>query len=81
MKIMKELIINIPEDAVEFVEEFVQRIGGNVVEADGELKKKQKKRGNEAAPKLSDMFGSWPDIDLDPKTYRKKLWRRREIDL
>lgn len=74
---MKELIINIPEDAVEFVEEFVERIGGNVVEEDVKKNKKQKALKQEATPALSDIFGTWPDIDLDPKTYRKKLWGRK----
>ena len=78
---MKEIIINVPEDAVEFVEEFVERIGGTVVEGNGEKKKKQKSATDNPTPKLSDIFGSWPNIDLDPKTYRKKLWRRKEIDL
>ena len=71
---MKELIINIPKDAVEFVEEFVERIGGSV-------ENNKKKRKLTSKPKVTkskplDFFGTWTDIPLDPETYRKKLWRK-----
>jgi len=68
---MKELIINVPEDAVEFVEELVERIGGTVEIA----KRKKKQNIAENAAKPLDFFGTWKDIPLDPKTYREKLWR------
>lgn len=77
---MKELIINVPEDAVDFVEEFVDRIGGTVAEVDKKPVKKSMKPASSGEVKLSDFFGSWPDIDLDPKTYRKTLWGKR-LDL
>ncbi len=35
---MKELIINVPEDAVKFVEEFVERIGGIIEPAKNKKK-------------------------------------------
>ena len=71
---MKELIINVPEDAVEFVEEFVDRIGGTIQSE----KSKKKSKGKAEAKKLKplDFFGTWPDIPLDPKTYRERLWRK-----
>ncbi|MCW3114990.1 MAG: hypothetical protein JWR18_3386 [Segetibacter sp.] len=73
---MKEIIINVPEDAVEFVEEFVERIGGTVVEGDGEKKQKPKSKRKTAKPKPLDFFGTWKDIPLDPINYRKDLWRK-----
>ncbi len=71
---MKELTINVPEDAVEFVEEFVERIGGIIENS----KNKRKSNSNSKAtkPKPLDFFGTWPDIPLDSKTYREKLWRK-----
>lgn len=70
---MKELIINVPEDAVKFVEEFVERIGGIIEPAKNKKKISSKEQGTNSKP--LDFFGTWPDIPLDPKTYRKKLWR------
>ncbi len=69
---MKELIINVPENAVEFVEEFIERIGG-VIESSGN--KKISNKGRVSKPRPLDFFGTWTDIPLDPETYRKKLWR------
>jgi hypothetical protein len=71
---MKELIINIPEDAVEFVEEFVERIGGIVENSKNKRNSKSGEKVTEVLP--LDSFGTWPDIPLDPKTYRKRLWRK-----
>ena len=70
---MKELIINVPEDAVEFVEELVERIGGTKQVAKN--KKRLKKPENKVNPKPMDFFGTWKDIPLDPKTYRDTVWR------
>ena len=67
---MKELIISVPEDAVGFVEEFVERIGGTI-EKPASIHNKAKKKH-----KPLDFFGTWPDIPLEPQTYREKLWRK-----
>jgi hypothetical protein len=80
LKNMKEIIINVPEDSVSFVEEFVERIGGSIGSENIKPVKKNKVSKNLNSYKLSDYFGSWPDIDLDPKTYRKQIWGKR-IDL
>ncbi len=66
---MKEIIVNVPEDAVTFVEEFVERIGGKIITSSKKSEKIKK-------PKPLDFFGTWKDIPLDPKTYREKLWRK-----
>ncbi len=76
---MKEIIINVPDDAVEFVEEFVERIGGNVEIGKTNKKSNNKKSSNKKKTsklKPLDFFGTWPDIPLDPQTYRKDVWRR-----
>jgi hypothetical protein len=72
---MKEMLIRVPEESVAFVEELLQKIGGDVTE----IKKPAKHTKNtfpKKQPKPLDFFGTWLDIDLDPKTYRKKLWRK-----
>ncbi|MCW3105560.1 MAG: hypothetical protein JWQ09_66 [Segetibacter sp.] len=71
---MKELIINVPEDAIEFVEQFVESIGGTIEKS--KSKKKLNSRGKVTKAKPLDFFGTWPDIPLDPETYRGKLWRK-----
>jgi hypothetical protein len=75
---MKEMIIRVPEDSVAFIEELVEKIGGDVTEIKIKSSAKKKKTEDTKAkrPKPLDFFGTWPDIDLDPKTYRKKLWRK-----
>ncbi len=72
---MKIMTIQVPDDSVEFVEEFVERIGGNVEEKVEEVKQKQGKSSSKKIKPL-DSFGMWTDINLDPETYRKKLWRK-----
>ncbi len=67
---MKELIIRVPDDSVAFVEEFIEKIGGDVAGIKDETTKNKK----EKKPKPLDFFGTWRDIDLDPHTYRNKLW-------
>lgn len=75
---MKEMIIRVPEESVAFVEEFVEKIGGDVSQIKMKISAKNKKAETKKStkPKPLDFFGKWKDIDLDPKTYRKKLWRK-----
>lgn len=70
---MKEIIIKVPDDAAEFVEEFVERIGGTI---ENQKNKNTFEKGKAAKNKPLDFFGTWVDIPLDPKTYREKLWRK-----
>lgn len=74
---MKEIIIQVPENCVSAIEKFVEKIGGSITENSKEkrLLEKQNKR-KEMELKPLDFFGTWPDIDLDPVTYRGKLWRK-----
>jgi len=69
---MKLMTIQVPDDSVDFVEEFVERIGGSVA-----TKAKEKKENRKAKQyKPLDFFGTWLDLDLDPQAYRKQLWRK-----
>ncbi len=71
---MITMTIQVPDDSVEFVEEFVERIGGNVEEkAEGKIENRRKPTLKTVKP--LDFFGTWTDIHLDPETHRKKLWR------
>ncbi|TKK70895.1 hypothetical protein FC093_04155 [Ilyomonas limi] len=71
---MKIMTIQVPDDSVDFVEKFVERIGGSVETKAKE--KKESKRVQVRKYKPLDFFGTWSDIDLDPKIYRKQLWRK-----
>lgn len=75
---MKIMTIQVPDDSVDFVEEFVERIGGSVGETEAVEKKlkKVKKAKEIKKEKPLDSFGAWTDIDLDPEIYREKLWRK-----
>lgn len=68
---MKEITINVPEDAVELVEELVERIGGTIETSKN--KRKLKSNAKATKPKPLDFFGTWTDIPLYPETYREKL--------
>ena len=73
---MKIMTIQVPDDSVDFIEEFVERIGGHVEKnKEEEGKKKGKSKASKKAKPL-DFFGTWPDINLNPETYREKLWRK-----
>ena len=79
---MKEMIIRVPEDSVAFAEEFVERIGGDVetVKTKKSAVKKKKstlKKEEKISPTF--LFGKWKDLDLDPVTYRDKLWPRKKL--
>lgn len=71
---MKLITIQVPDDSVEFVAEFVERIGGSVAAKEEDAKEHKKAHGKKYKP--LDFFGTWPDLDLDPKTYRKQIWRK-----
>lgn len=84
---MKIMTIKVPDDSVEFVEEFVERIGGNVEEKElvGEKPKREKKvktakekSGNKKG-KIDHtfMFGKWKDFDIDAKKLREEAWGRK----
>ena len=67
-----------PDESVAFVEEFVEKIGGNVtgIKIKTPAKNKKVETKKPKRPKPLDFFGTWRDIPLNPKTYRKNLWRK-----
>ena len=75
---MKEIIINVTEDAVELVQELVERIGGTV--ESNKNKTKLKSNAKATGLKPLDFFGTWTDIPLDPEIYRKKLRRKTPVE-
>ena len=74
---MKEMIVRVPDENVEMVEGFIEKIGGNVKitsmtkEDSYEISKERK-----ALP--TEFFGVFPDLNLDAINYRDELWRRKE---
>jgi hypothetical protein len=81
---MKEVTYKIPDESAELVTELVTRLGGSM-----ENKKKSGKKPASKKPitptkqkkikgrvSLLDFFGKFPDLDLNPVTYRDKLWKR-----
>jgi len=74
---MKVMVIKVPDESVAFVEEFIEKIGGDVTPKTKAVAKSKKVETKKTKrPKPLDFLGTWKDINLDPKTYRKKLWRR-----
>jgi hypothetical protein len=75
---MKEMIIKVTDDSVAFVEEFIEKIGGDISKRKikTSANNKENKSKKTKKPKPLDFFGIWRDIDLDHKNYRKKLWRK-----
>jgi hypothetical protein len=77
---MKEMIIKVPDESVAFVEEFLEKIGGGVTKKRVETSQKNNKSEikKRRTPKPLDFFETWQDINFNPKTYRKKLWRKTQ---
>ena len=84
---MKVITIIIPDDSTELVTELVEKLGGAIETKDRirkEIRKTSKINGkniNFSKEKKGDplaLFGKYPDFPLDPKTYRKDLWERKQ---
>ena len=75
---MKIMTIQVPDDSVDFVEEFVERIGGSVEETEEEkpVKKADKKKSKEKIDHTF-LFGKWKDFDIDARKLREEAWRRK----
>ena len=76
---MKIMTIQVPDDSVDFVEEFVERIGGSVETSVEEQKpvKKVKKASKKKELSPTFMFGKWKDFDIDAKKLREEAWTRK----
>ncbi len=86
---MKEITIQIPEEAKELVMELVLRLGGSIEKEVLDKNKrstknpKSKIRNSSTLQKKENpfaLFGKYPDFPLHPKTYRNDLWNR-EMEL
>ena len=73
------MTIQVPDDSVEFVEEFVERIGGNVEEKEEEKKPVKKSKAKRSKEKIDHtyLFGKWKDFDIDARKLREETWRRK----
>ena len=74
---MKIMTILVPDDSVDFVEEFVERIGGSVEEKEKPVKKaKATKSKKEKTEKIDHtyLFGKWKNFDIDARKLREEAW-------
>ncbi len=79
---MREVTYKIPDDSTKLVTELVEKLGGFVEKkAEQAIKQKINKKKNTGQKMISPtfLFGKWKDLDLDPITYRDKLWPRKEL--
>ena len=76
---MKIMTINVPDDSVDFVEEFIERIGGNVEDKKEEKKPAEKVKKASKKKELSPtfMFGKWKGFDIDARKLREETWTRK----
>ncbi len=76
---MITMTIQVPDDSVEFVEEFIGRIGGNIEEKEEEKKQVKKSKEKESKEKIDHtyLFGKWKDFDIDARKLREETWRRK----
>lgn len=81
---MKMMTIQVPDDSVDFVEEFVERIGGSVEVKSEEKKQYKKAQVKKTATKKNKkeeidhtfLFGKWKDYDIDARKLRAEAWQR-----
>jgi hypothetical protein len=74
---MKEMIVRIPDESVEMVEDFIEKIGGNA-KITSTMKEDSFEINKERKALPTDFFGMFPDLNLDAINYRDELWRRKE---
>ena len=77
---MTELLIKIEESKSSLLTELVTQLGGEIVSGKPAKTKsvtKSKKVKEDVSPTM--LFGKWKDLDLDPVTYRDKLWPKRKL--
>lgn len=80
---MREFIFRLPDDETsEWLTGIAEKLGGEVHEK--QLKPTHSLNGKtkivkEKLPSPTMLFGKWKDVDLDPKTYRDKLWPQKKL--
>ncbi|MEO8146445.1 MAG: hypothetical protein ABI723_02350 [Bacteroidia bacterium] len=76
---MIQASLKIPEANFSLLSQLLETLGGKVSE------KKTSKELNQSTIKVDSdedvsptyLFGKWKDMDINPKTWRRKVWRRK----
>ena len=75
---MTLLQVRTPEENTSLVIELLEKLGCEVEQKKSERKKKTTKTLKEKKVPVDYLFGKWADMDIDPKTFRKKIWARKK---
>ena len=76
---MTELIIKIDESKSSLITELVTQLGGEVMADKSAGRKGRKSLRGESNVSPTMLFGKWKDLELDPVTYRDKLWPQKKL--
>ena len=71
---MRQLKVKVADDNKEFIEKLLSKLGCETEDD----KKEQNGNGIDEHISPTMLFGKWKDLDIDPKTFRKKLWARKK---
>ena len=81
------MIVKIPDENSELATRLPEKLGAEISEKKFRKKKFTTEKGmtkshlhfkKERKQKLSDWFGKWKDIELDPLTFTEKIWDRSQ---
>ena len=73
---MTLLQVRTPEENTSLVIELLEKLGCEVEQKKSEKAKDKAKVEKKVSPTY--LFGKWADLDIDPKTFRKKAWSRKK---
>ena len=79
---MKEVTFRIPDDTTELITELIEKLGGHVERKPEQIikaKESDKRKIKTKAISPTFLFAKWKDLDLNPVTYRDKLWPKKEL--
>ncbi len=71
---MAELIVKVKDEKTELIEQVLKEMGCEVKKTNMKVTKRKKNKLTSISPTF--LFGKWKDLDIDPITYRDKLWKR-----
>jgi len=71
---MKEMIIRVPDESVPFVEEFLEKIGGDIAKPG--IRKNVKKSKVNGKNSFDDVFGIWKNENITLDVLRERAWQR-----
>ena len=75
---MTLLQVRTPEENTSLVIELLEKLGCEVEQKKSEKAKTKDKTIIEKKVSPTYLFGKWADLDIDPKTFRKKAWSRKK---